>query len=373
MASEQRGNRRWHALSSFAAGSCLFVWWCGAPLRADEPPRVGVETSAERRARIEQMSPHEKQQLGQKKERFENLTEAERRQIRSLHSELATREDGSQLREIALRYAEWLKTLTPKERADLLASPPSERLEQIRRLKEKQQAERVRELVKASLKPEDIRSIFAWLGEYAEAHEGELLAMLDSEAEQNVRRIPDPVRRRMWLFRALQWRPDKPRLPRPTDAELESLRNRLSPDARQVFDGVADVEKKLPLVLTWVQAAAMTRAPHKVSREELEKFISERLDRRERDRLDQMPREQMEQELTRMYWAHKFRNRQGEFRPPPFWRPDGRPGRHRGGDGPPHTGGRRPPYRDRPGPPPGHVPGQGGPGPPGPPLAPPPE
>jgi hypothetical protein len=344
-------------MSSIAALCCLSIGACGAMLRADEPPSVGHETPAERRARIEQMSPHEKEELNQKKERFETLTESEKTQIESLHSELAARDDGSQLRQIAARYAEWLKTLTPKERADLLASPPPERLEQIRRLKERQQAQRVRELVKASLKPEDIRGIFTWLGEYAEAHEGELLAMLDSESQQYVRRMPDAMLRRMSLFRALQRRTENRPLPVPTDAEIESLRNMLSPDARQVFDDVPDAKKKLPLVLTWVQAA-MT--PRKINREELEKFASERLDRSERDRLGQMPREQMEQELRRMYWAHKIRNREGEFRPPPFWRPGGRPGHYRGGEGPPHGGGRRPPHRDRLGPPPGRTPGQGG-------------
>jgi hypothetical protein len=222
------------------------------------------------------------------------------------------------------------------------------RLERIRKIKEQQQADRMRELVRTKVKPEDVREVHAWLGRYANAHEEELLALLGSEMQQQLRRVPEGFPRQMALFRALQRRPPDRPLPQPTAEQLEDLRGRLSEEARQVFDSIPE-DKKLTLILQWIRDAFMTRfMPPPVSTEELEDFFTKKLDGQQREFLEQKPREQFQEELRRMYWMHKMRGGDGEFRPPFFRRGEGRP-HYRNGEGPPRGGGSRGPYRGRPG------------------------
>jgi hypothetical protein len=174
------------------------------------------------------------------------------------------------------------------------------------------------------------------------------MALLGSDTQQHLRRIPDGFPRQFALFRALQRRPRGESLPQPTAEELDDLQGRLSDEARELFDGVADEDQKLTLVLQWIRAAAMTRfMPPPVPSEELERFFAEELDSQQREFLEQKPHEQFQQELRRMYWMRNFRGRDGDSRSWPFRRGDGRPPHHRDGDGPPRGGGPRGPYRDR--------------------------
>jgi hypothetical protein len=328
---------------------CLLIGlFAAVPLLAQPAVPPTDESPADCRERLEQMSPLEKETLRQKKQRFDSLTPEEQQRLRSLHAQLTSHADGEQLAQVAARYAQWLRTLSPGQRAELLALDPEKRLERIRRFKEEQQAERMGELFRAQLKPEDIREIHAWLGRYAKTHEPELMALVGSETQQHLRRIPDGFPRQFALFRALQRRPRGEPLPQPTAEELEDLSGRLSAEARQLFDSVAEEGQKLTLVLQWIRAAAMTRfMPPPVPSEELERFFAEELDSQQREFLEQKPREEFQQELRRMYWMRNFRGREGDFRSWPFHRGDGRPPHHRNGDGPSRGGGARGPYRDR--------------------------
>ena len=330
------------------AGLAIMFAGAAEPLAQPAGP-LAEETPAERLERLDRMSPVEKEALRQKQERFDELPLAEKERLRSLHTELTCHQEGHHLAQIAARYSQWLRTLSPGQRAELLALPPEQRLNRIQTFKEEQQSERIRELVRTQLKPDDIREISAWLGRYADAHEAELLALLGSEGQEQLRRVPSGIPRQVALFRALQRRPAGKPLPVPAAAELDDLRGRLSGEARQVFDSVSEEDKKLALVLQWVRLAMMTHfMPPPVSSQELERFFAEDLDREQREFLEQKPHEQFQQELRRLYWMHKARGREGDPRPPYFRRGNGWPTPYRDGEGPPHGNGSRGPHRGHP-------------------------
>ena len=67
------------------------------------------------------MSSDERNDLREKYDKFEALSPDEQDQLRRLHEQLESDPQGDKLRRLLLRYHEWLKTLTPGERADLLA------------------------------------------------------------------------------------------------------------------------------------------------------------------------------------------------------------------------------------------------------------
>lgn len=329
---------------------CLALTLGTVHLAADDesPPRD--ETTAERIERLKQLSPADRDELAKKKERFDKLSPDEKERLRRLHTNLVRHEHSDRLYGLATRYALWLRTLPAGQRAELMSLPPGQRLERIREIKQKQDEQRMRELVHTRLQPEDLQAVRKWLGEYADKHKGEIFEKMSKEMQQRMRADPDGMRRRFAML-LMPGRHGAPRLPLPTEVEIEQLRERLSGEARQALDSLDTADKKLGLVVHWARAAIWSRMMGPpASPEELEKFFSsEDLSDTRRDQLEKLPPEQFDQQLQWEYRMHKFRNRPGEFRPPWYRGPNGQPGRFRGD----HSGGRppgtRPGGRDRPG------------------------
>jgi len=329
-----------------ATVGCLVLTVGALHLAADDqsPPRD--ETKAERIERLEQLSADEREELAKKKERFDNLSPQEKQRLRTLHANLVRHDHGDQLYGVATRYALWLRTLPPGQRAELLSLPPEQRLGRIREIKQTQDEQRIRELVHIRLQPEDIEAMNKWLGEYAEAHKGEIFEKMSREMQQRMRADPEGMRRR-FLMLLMPGRHGAPRLPVPSEGEIERLRQRLSGEAREALDSLDSADKKLGLVLHWKRADIWSRMMGPpASPAELEKFFAEKLDDKRRDELEKLPPEQFDQKLKWEYRMHKFRSRPGGFRPPFPW---GQPGRHRGDHGGGRQPGTRPGGRDRPG------------------------
>jgi hypothetical protein len=325
---------------------CLTLAAGAARIAADDQWPLTNETAAERLERLKQLSPAEKDELARKKGRFDKLPAAEKTRLRTLHANLVEHEQGAQLHVVATRYAQWLRTLPAGERAELLSLPPEQRLERIRKMKQQQQYQQIRELVHTHLEKEDVEAVRTWLGEYVDAHKKELFEMLSSEMQQRMRHDPDGTRRRVAMFWAMSGRFGGPPLPPPTDAEIERLRGKLSTEARQALDSVDTADKKLRLAAHWFRAAIWTRMrTPQVSREELAEFFANELDAKRRAELEKLPPEQFDQQLKWEYRLHHFRNSPGKHRHPFFRGPAGRFGRFRG-----DHGGSRPP--GPPGPPP---------------------
>lgn len=304
---------------------------------------------AELETRLDELSPTDRDELPKKKERFDNLSRDERERLRTLHTNLVRHEQGDRLYGVATRYALWLRSLPAGERAELLSLPPEQRLERIRDIRRKQDEQRVRELVHTPLQQGDLQVVRAWLGEYAEAHKQEIFSKLSSEMQQRMRSDPEDMRRRFAMM-LMPGRHGGPRLPVPTDEEIERLRGRLSNEAQQALDSLDTSDKKLDLIVHWTRAAIWSRmVGPPASPEELEEFFATKLDSKRRDELEKLPKEQFDQRLQWEYRMHKFRNRHGGFRPPFQWGPNGPPGRFRGDNGGGRPPGPRPTGRERPG------------------------
>ncbi len=332
-------------LAALAVIGGAVVWWAVASLAAEQvapdPETPAVEPAMEPADRLEDLAPREKEELRRKTERFAKLPAEEQARIRCLHADLRQHPDGDRLTQIASRYTEWLKTLSPGVRAELLALPLNQRLERIRKFKEEQQAKRVREVFRTRFKPEDVRAILTWLGQYAAEHEAELLSLLSSDSQQFLRRIPSGPQRHIALFRALQRRPDGQPFPEPTAEEFDELRKHLSDEASKEFDNIAEDGQRLKLVLEWGRAAMTHRMmPPDVSSDVLAQFYAN-LEQKDRDFLEQLPRERLQHELRKLYWQNEFRKRGGGPQSPFFRRSDGRPPHFHGGPRSPRGNGSR--------------------------------
>jgi len=113
------------------------------------------ETMHERRAQLEQMTDAEKTRLLQKKRRFDELSSQEQDRLRQLYQDLSADPQCERLRGVLERYSEWLKTLTPVERAEIAKLSAEQRLARVRKLIDAQDARRFRMMFQGQLSPGD--------------------------------------------------------------------------------------------------------------------------------------------------------------------------------------------------------------------------
>jgi hypothetical protein len=311
-------------------------------------PAVGARADADSqqdcRERLEKMTGAEKEELRRKKERFDRLSPDQQDRLRQLHEKLSKDPQSARLRQIMVRYGEWLKTLPSGQRAELLSMLPDQRIAQIKKYTEQQERQRFHELVLKKLKPEDYGIILRWFEE-------KLLAGLTADQRKDVERQRDPRGRIMDILRlSRQLAGDQnPRfLDRltVTEHDVQELATRpLSSEARAALEQAPNLEAKQRIVRNWAGAAVFSRITPRVSNQALQRFLEEHVDPKRREYLENLPRDRMLSELRKMYYMSRFRDGDGERFPPPYRKrppadlpPPGAPGRGAKGMEPPPRG-----------------------------------
>lgn len=282
---------------------------------------LSVETSAadnyaDQRARLEAMSAEEKEQLQRKKERFEALSESEQKRLRELHSAVASAPESDELQAVMSRYHAWLKTLSSAVRAELLSLPPDERIKRIKELKQDQERQRFREFAN-NLPERDMNVVYAWIEAFVGQHEAEYLQRTPPDFRRRLEQQTEAERRKA-LVAGLIWRRWDNDSPKPSERDVAELMPRLSEETRKELARAATKEEKLLVVRALVRAAVLSKVFPPISDEQRQQVFA-RLSSVERERLEQMAPEMMRRELTRMYHAEQFREREG-------WRGWGPPG-----------------------------------------------
>jgi len=311
------------------------------------------EHLAERRERIERLTPAEKRELLDDQQKFLKLDPAERERLRRLSRELDEDEQGAELRRVMQRYSDWLKTLPPYQRAQLLELPPEQRVKKVQEVLADQARRASRgaawgELTRRAgerpgaagksfnrLDPVDVEGLFAWMDAYAKNHASQMLERLPAHRERvkkGLERETDPVRRQElvgWIW--LWWEIDsRGKLPSLSDEELADLPSRLSSKTRKQLQSLPPEQQRRMVsglftsFMLQQYAARHTGFPLSVaSDEELGRFFERELTAEQRDKLASLSGEEMQRTLWRWYIGWKLRQL-----PPP------RPGRDKRFSGP---------------------------------------
>jgi hypothetical protein len=333
------------------------------------------------RAEIERMSPTEKEQLRRRHERFLNMTSEQRQRLHDLHTAIEVHAESAELRQVMRRYYQWLKTLEPMQREELLQLEPSKRLERVKQLLREQETRIARGLgfrdsgqtgwarrtlqgegfqTWTELDPRDRRAVHAWVASLSPEN-------LPPSLREQFQQAEDPHERRrilVSLFFRRPWDRSEP-LPPLANGALADLRAQLSADARRILEQ-RDDKDQLRLVASWVRLTVMFEFVGRrgglgfglpaVSDAELAEFLEKKIDASTRDRLLAMPPDEMANQLRRLYLLEharespgpgggqpgQYRPRRGGFGP----QPRGRRGPERAS--PPNGGKRSPPGGDRP-------------------------
>ncbi len=304
------------------------AWLCAPPELAAQS--FGHRSERQRRERLERMDAAEKEKLLRQKERFEQLSPEERQRLHKVHETLTQAPDGEKLFGVLQRYCEWLKTLSPAERAELLAMPSDKRVARIQELLQVQEEQRLRRL--ANLSWEEGVAVRDWFIRLITPHEDELWGLLSPESQEFINaRADDPDQRRRMMVWSLLFRHHQGAKLRQylalDEAAVTPLLNQLSPERREEFRKLRNLDQQRDLLGKWLAGAIGGRPSFRASEAELQEFFVRELSRDKQAELEMMPREQMQRELRRLYFAHKFARAPG-WGPPERGpqRPPGPPG-----------------------------------------------
>lgn len=302
-------HRRWsmHAalLSVFLASLVL-----SGNTTPDDPNRSNTTDAAKR---IQEMDDAQKSELLQKRRRFDKLSRDQREHLRQLCAQLSQDPQHDRLMRVLRRYSDWLKTLPPGQRAQILSLPADQRITQIKEILHTQEAQRFRMMVDGRLSQQDMRVILDWADQFIKNHETEIYSQLPQH--RGFSKVTDPERRRRLLAFFL-FRSTSLNLPRPSSEDLSRLTQVISRDAREFLEKLDDDEERSRVLNTWVRAATFSRFRPPVSRQQLAKFATERLSAEQRDYLESLPRDRMLRELHNLYYQdlnRRSRDSHGPF------------------------------------------------------------
>lgn len=299
----QSGSSRW--LRLLVAVACLSA--VGGVVSADEPQSD--------RGRVESMTPAQKHELAQRRQRFAALDPDEQDQLRRLHNQIEQDPNSPELRRVMSRYYEWLKTLPPYLRAELAELSIADRVERIRKIRDEERRQQAKRL-----SPADTEVLHKWMESIAARHEDKIIGALPEPMRQRVDSLKGPMRQRaimgaLWMRWYSAGSGKTPPIPQ---RDLAELRSKLSASVRGSLESLSPTDQ-WRMVSGWIRQASRHRSfgrrprhgdpskgdpskgdPSKAD-EELAQFFEHELNAKQRDRLLGLPAEQMQQELWRMY------------------------------------------------------------------------
>ncbi len=288
---------------------------------------------AARRARIASLSPGEQQELLRKQERFNALPPEEQERLRRFQATLDAEEHPDRLQRTLERYHEWLKTLTPSQRAQLSELEPKQRVEEIKRIQKRQREAQERSQRFEVLTRQDMREILDWTEQFVWERKKKLVADLPKDLRQRYDKMDQQRQRRLLLLRAYERsRHEGGALESIEQEDIDRLRKKLSEPAQKTLAEANGLPSERRLVGAWIGISMHRLDPWSTPRrqsslvvEDLLQYLQNEVPPPERQRLLKMPREQMLEELRAMY----FERGRGEGGPGRLWF-DGKPPADRG-------------------------------------------
>jgi vacuolar-type H+-ATPase subunit E/Vma4 len=271
------------------------------------------EAPADRRAEIARMMSAEKEHLVRKLQRFDAYSTEQQQRLRQIYESLNHDADGRPLREVLIRYHEWLETLISNVREELDDLPEDGRIDRIHQLKH-EQAERRKQEVKEAPTEQDLTAIIGWFEDFAWQNHQALLGTLPDRRRQYLEGLEEAPRRRasLWIWMAQHGGPGHLRLGQVhlTETDFDNLAELLSPGARARLDAAEELPEKRRLIFQWANTAVrhrfetgkLRRMLPAISVSELRRFADDELSSAQRAPLAKMLRDKKFRELQWLYF-----------------------------------------------------------------------
>jgi hypothetical protein len=298
---------------------------------------MATDDRAARRLAISQMPIAEQQELLRKQEQFLALPTDEQNRLRTLQAAIDADPKSEQLNRVLKQYHEWLKTLSPGERAELAELSPADRVAKIKQFQQRQRTAKLQVQRTEALTPQDMRVVLRWTQDLLWEHREKLFKDMPESWRKKLEREDVRGQRRALLY-AATFPGRKSSGPHPLSmvkqSDVSALADKLSPTAKEELAKTTDLSEQRKIVRGWIGASMHElepswQRPRKlplVVEQELTQFFERDLRPSQRERLLNLPNEQMREELRRMYFQRERLESGGpEDRGPP---PPGPPRDH---------------------------------------------
>jgi hypothetical protein len=279
-----------------------------------QPPNA--DRIRDRSDRLSRMTDQQREELFEKKKKFEALDSKQQDTLREFHDMLAAESESKKLVEVMNSYYDWLKILGMNQRADLLDLPLDQRLKEIGKITRQQAEESFGAIGSTKLPLDDAVLFYQWYDFSIRYYEPEirertgrvLTKMREGKGlppnDMVVDRIKAAPIEELVSFLMRNDREQFGQILCDNIAEknigIDYLREIASDEARSIIDqpGFTDADRR-ELILKWIETANQARFPIKEAA--LHAFYDE-LGDDQRDQLDNLHPDQWNETIMRMYW-----------------------------------------------------------------------
>ncbi|MEX0938497.1 MAG: hypothetical protein WDZ59_11610 [Pirellulales bacterium] len=310
---------RWRLIALWVVAlllTAMAVTLAATALRGGQPGTAALQP-------IATLTAEEKARLERKFERFQSLPPEEQARLWEIHGELELDPGGDVLRLSLIRYSDWLKTVTPSQRTEILALIPELRILRIREIREDQAKRRQRieeelaEQEAREVSPTDRDLITKFMAGFVEKNREQILDSMERSDRRDFYRRNDSDEEKQlalsWQVLGSMWNPrDRDEIPQNAllkHNDVAPLFLQFSQSGRDRLAAAKDDEDRLlrfrhMLFVTLNHDPEQGRRRYqepRISQQALEEFFATELDNEQRHWLLSLRREDMERELRWLY------------------------------------------------------------------------
>ena len=272
---------------------------------------LSTETIKDRRLRLNEMQPEQIEALKRSQEKFEELPEDRKRATADFHQQLLNQENKNQLARTMVAYYDWLKSLGPTERIEVLDQVDIDaRIEMIARKIEKQNLTKFGKAGAPMLPAYDAEPFFKWFERFLKTKKPRIqkevsTLFVEVNRKQSGGKDPPTSRVRQFQRSSLSQKigfmfqfGSEVMEGLIGESDVDQLRKQLSWDANEILDSRESQELQKSLIISWMDAA--NQAKFNIAPERLREFY-EGLPKMKRDELDSLSPSDWKAELKELY------------------------------------------------------------------------
>ena len=262
---------------------------------------------------LQQLPPKQRNELQQKKVRFNQLSEEKKSGYREFNAKLNAAPNQQRLRKVMIAYNKWLLDLDDGLRERILAMPLEQRLQEVVQLVSQEQEQRFKELLDTNLKHDDLVQVGRWHNGWLD-RQTENLAELgksieDKVAQGIIKQTTDTRQRGTIILLSLlreqgdmkwhDWFED-------WQSDVTNLMGTLSETSQLFYASAESDQQRLQLLLRWGYYSFVAQSMQGVSDDELLEFYKNEMSREDREVLDRQQPASMIPMLRRFYFQYRM-------------------------------------------------------------------
>lgn len=262
---------------------------------------------------LQQLPPKQRNELQQKKVRFNQLSEEKKSGYREFNAKLNAAPNQQRLRKVMIAYNKWLLDLDDGLRERILAMPLEQRLQEVVQLVSQEQEQRFKELLDTNLKHDDLVQVGRWYNGWLD-RQTENLAELgksieDKVAQGIIKQTTDTRQRGTIILLSLlreqgdmkwhDWFED-------WQSDVTNLMGTLSETSQLFYASAESDQQRLQLLLRWGYYSFVAQSMQGVSDDELLEFYKNEMSREDREVLDRQQPASMIPMLRRFYFQYRM-------------------------------------------------------------------